>query len=347
MEFYTEIPVIDKHFTGNSFLSPLRPDNNPTANYYYTDTNKLKLRDYGISFNGDVFDVISYLTKISIKSSQGFVLLLHKIASDFQIHKYESKEERDILNLNVKNYVEIKSLKGYKVVPRKFNKVDYNYWTLQYGITQDMLRIAKIIPIDELYITDFNGFFYRRYVYSNNNPGYAYYGGTENGVNIWKCYFPFSTDKKKKFTTNKSFIQGEHMLVPAEICVLTKSYKDVLCYKSFGIQAVAVASESSLPDKDFIFKLKSYYNVVISNMDYDTAGIKLSNKLKKIYNIQPVMFTQGKYGSINYGVKDFSDFIKLYGREKALQLLIMTIGNYREDLDNINIINYNILKDIK
>lgn len=341
--FYLKIPVNEKTLVGNSFTSPFRNDNNPTCNYYYTDFGKLKLVDYAIGFNGDIFDIVSNKTKLSIKSAQGFVLLLHKIASDFRIHKYTNKEEREKLNINISAYTKEKSLKVIKIIPRKFNRFDDIYWNKQYGITEAYIKAAKIIPVDELWMSDYDGELHRRYRYNAKNPAYAYYGGNENGINIWKVYFPLSTDKRKKFLSNKSFIQGLHLLKPAEFCILTKSYKDVLCYKSFGIQSVALASETLLPTKIQILNITDLFNITVSNMDYDKAGILISNRLKKEHNIPPLMFTKGRYNQPNYGVKDFSDFVAYFGRDKAQELIKITLDKYRPQLDEINTYNYNSL----
>lgn len=345
--YYTKIPVSEKTLIGNSFTSPFRNDNNPTCNYYYTDFGKLKLVDYATDFNGDVFDIVSYKTRISIKSSQGFVLLLHKIASDFRIHKYTNSAERDKLHINITAYTKERTLKIIKVIPRKFNRFDEMYWTKQYGITQEYLRAAIVIPVDELWVSGYDGELYRRYRYNAKNPAYAYYGGKENGINIWKIYFPLSPDRKKKFLSNKSFMQGTHLLKPAEVCVITKSYKDVLCFKSFGLQSVALASESQLPTKVQILPILSLFNICVSVMDYDKAGILMANKLKKEYNIPPLMFTKGRFNQPNYGVKDFSDFISFFGREKAQELLNITLNKYREQLDEINIYHYKSLLWLK
>lgn len=347
MEYYTNIPV-NSTTTTIQFNSPLRPDNTPSANYYYAKDNKgevrLKLKDWGKgAFNGDIFDVASYFTKIKSNTSQGFKLLLHKIAFDFRIHKYENEEERRELLTILNTYHKTSQLKVFKVTPRAWNVYDERYWYKKYFIGSDLLRIGKVIPIQNLQIEGKDGYLYNNYSYSAKDPAYAYYGGVINGIQIWKIYFPFRL-KGRKFLTNYSFIQGLDIFQPARIGIITKSYKDVLCYKLFKIEAIAIPSETYVMSKEEYFNIKSKCDIVLTNFDYDKAGILLANKYKKIHKCSPLMFTRGKYNQPDFGVKDFSEFIEKYGVEATIRMIQNLLNTFEEDLTSINLYNYNSLK---
>jgi len=266
------------------------------------------------------------------------------IASDFRIHKYKNGEERIKLQLTISEYTKQQSLKVFKVIPRKFNRFDEQYWTKQYGITQEQLRAAKIIPIQEYYLLGFDGYFIKRYSYFSSNPGYAYYGGEENGIKLWRLYFPLVKDKRRKFVVNKAFVQGKHLLRPAQVGLVAKSYKDALCYKSFGIQSLGLASETIILPREDYNDIHPLFDIMASNMDYDRQGIRMANKLKNQYNISPIMFTRGRFHQPDYGVKDFSDFIVAYGRNKAEYLIHNMLDKYQEELEYFNKYNYNSLK---
>lgn len=350
MEYYTGVPVTNITVQGNSFNSPFRNDPNPTCNYYYniskTGEERLKIKDWNGTFHGDIFDVASHFEKIKSNTSQGFKLLLYKIASNFKIHKYVDSKEREKLFTVIENHVALNNLKIFKVIPRVWNEYDKRYWFDRYGISSDILKQLKVIPVKELYIADNNGQFYLKYSYTKKDPAFAYYGGKIEGITIWKIYFPFRTKSKTtpKFLTNYKFIQGLHCFLPSRIGIITKSLKDVAVYKSIGIQAVGIHSETYLMTKDEFFDIKNKCDIVLTNFDYDKTGIILANKYKRVHGCLPLMFTRGKYNQPDFGVKDVSDFREAFGREKLLILINNLLDKYSEDLNTINKYNYDSLK---
>lgn len=344
MEYYLNIPVNSSTLQSNSFLSPFRIDNEPTCNYYYIidrfRNKKLKINDWNGTFNGDVFDVASWATKIKTNTSQGFILLLHKICYDFNIYIYNNNEERDKLNYTLQEYHTNISIKTFTIIPRKWNEYDKRYWYDKYRIGKDLLKIGKVLPVQEIYIEgEINK---KVYKYFSKDPAYAYYGGIKNGIKIWNIYFPFRKKGERRFMTNYRFIQGLDSFQPARIGIITKSLKDVLCYKRFGIQAIAVASETHLLTPDEIFDIKNRCDIIITNFDYDKTGIRLANKYKKKYGILPLMFTRGKHNQIDFGVKDFSEFIENFGDEATKKLINNILNIHKEDLDNFNKHIYNL-----
>lgn len=350
--YYTKIPVNNNTLKGNSFLSPLRKDNKHTCNYYYNNNNKLRLKDWNGSFDGDVFDIVSLLGFKDIKPNprtpQGFQLILHKIAKDFKLNYYGDKDNRIKFENHINTIKYNKFIKVFKIVPRPLLKLDKRYWYDKYGISSKLLKEAKVIPVKELKVENNEGYINTVYRYKSYNPVYAYYGGKVKGVNIWKIYFPLKIKGFSKFMTNKSFIQGHHLLkLRTPFLVITKSYKDALCITTFGIDAIALPSESTSLTKDQYLKYKSYYDVIISVMDYDRTGIRMANRLKKDYNIIPIMFTRGLFNSVDYGIKDFSDFVDIYGRDKMKKLLKSVLNKYKYLLDDINNYTYNKLKWLK
>lgn len=348
MEFYTGVPVTDYTLIGSSFTSPFREDENPTCNYWYSTSTRtgevrLRLKDWRGDFNGDIFDVASHRTKISAKTPQGFKLLLHKIARDFNIHKYTESQERDKLDITVIEYKRQAELVTFKVQPRAWNRFDKAYWYDKFGIGSELLKLAKCIPVQELNILGKDGYFHSIYKYHSKDPAYAYYQGQSNGINLWKIYFPLNKNRRK-FMTNSFLLQGKDFFIPSRVGLITKSLKDVLVLRNYGISAIAVPAETYLMTKDEYFDFKSKCDVIITNFDYDPAGIRLAQKYKKVHGCQPLMFTRGRYGTTDYGVKDFSEFRELYGHEKT-QLLIQTILNqYIEGLDEITKYNYKSLQ---
>ena len=354
MEYYTNILVTKETLVGNSFTSPFRQDDYPTCNYYYKQDSKgevrLKLKDWNGSFDGDIFDIASYVTKVSSKTGQGFKLLLHKIARDFSIHKYSLSQEREKLDNLVKDYISKKELKVLKVHPRGLNRFDKKYWYDKFGIGSELLKIARIIPVQSLEIQGQDGYLTTVYNYQSRDPAYAYYGGIVNGITIWRIYFPLREKTRAgntKFITNYSFIQGLHLIKPARVGIITKSYKDALCLRTYNIEAIGVPSETYLMTKEEFFNFKINFDVVFTNFDYDRTGIRLANKYKRVHGCLPLMFTKGKHNQINYGVKDFSEFREQYGHIKMINLITTLIDKYEEDITSINTYNYESLQWIQ
>lgn len=352
MGFYTGIPVIDRYFTGNTFCNPFRKDTTPTCNYYYSPVDgKLRMRDYsGRSygqedrmFNADIFDVVALRHELRTDEKQSFKLILNIIAKDFKIHVYEDPNEIVQFDKFLKNQTSFKKkIKIFKVVPRKWNGADGYYWHTKYGITSAMLNKHKVIPVQELWVEDNKGFLNRTYVYRNNDPAYAYYGGVENGINLWKVYFPFRRhSSQSKTLTNKSFMEGLDTLVPAPIGLITKSKKDVMALDMFNIQSASLASESTPPTPDQVFMLKKTFDFLFSLLDFDRAGIRMAKFLKKHYGIEPLMFTRGWYGSVDYGVKDFSDFREAYGFDKTIEVIKTAFDYYEDCFEYSNKLIYN------
>jgi hypothetical protein len=351
MEYYTGIKVDNTTLEGNSFLSPFREDNDYTCNYWYSISQRtrevrLKLKDWNGEFDGDIFDVASIKTKINSKTSQGFKLLLCKIARDFKIHKYTSQEEREKLDYEINQYKGQTETRVIVVHPRKLNRFDESYWTKKFGISKELLRYGLVIFADRIEIEGKDGYLKLSYTYNSRDPAYAYYGGEINGIKKWRIYFPL---RKKgsglpRFYSNSTFIQGIHMIIPARVCIITKSHKDVLVYRSFGYIAVAVPSETYVMTKNEISYLKRHFDILITNFDYDKTGIRLTQHYKRIHKINPIMFTKGRFNQPNYGVKDLSEFREMYGETKTKELLDSLMDKYQDELHQITLYNYNSLK---
>ena len=329
MEFYLKIPVSNDNFFGSAFCNPFREDKNPTCNYYYDERGKLRVRDFGGDlldrlYNMDIFDVVGHIYNLDSNEKQHFKLIQHIIAKDFKLNIYADRVE-EVIKLDtflVLQKERKRRTKLIKIVPRAWNKQDEFYWYKRYGISYHTLKAHKVIPAQEVWLEDSKGFMNRIYIYTEANPAYAYYGGKENDINLWKVYFPLNTNPKyNKIVTNKQFEQGLDTFLPTKIGIVTKSLKDIMVLKEFNLQAVCVSAESILLSKDTYFTVKSLSGFVVSLMDYDSTGIRMANKLKKAYNIQPLMLTRGRFGTYDYGVKDISDFREAYGKKKTYNLI--------------------------
>lgn len=349
MDKFLGFPVNSKTLSPNSISSPYREDNNPSCNYYYNTNGKLRFRDHTTGLNYDCFDVVAQEIKVSVNNKQGFMFVLEEIAKAFRLHKFENYDEVLKYEIKKRNHLKkikkIKNIIQYKVILRDFNYHDASYWKQGELEKKDL---KGVFIIKEIYVSYDNQNFKHFYSYNPKDPCYGYYGGKDFflKINKWKFYFPFRIkgDKRgQRFYTNSSFIQGFQYLKPAKFCILTKSFKDVKVFNKIGLQSCAVSAETIEPTKEEAFKLKSYFDIVITCFDYDRTGMKMAQSLRKKYNFTPLMFTNGFFNSFDYKSKDSFDYVKNNSLESLKKIIDSLYEKNIEEIDNyVNSINNNI-----
>lgn len=356
MERYTGIVVNNYTLAGNSVRSPFRADPNPTCNFYYTDKGKLRFRDWSgpnksIYHDADVFDVAGLHYKLNSRIPSHFNMIINFIARDFKIHNYSDFDRSRVLTERLHTvYTEhIKKLSTpnvYKVIPRKPNKYDIEYWS-NFNISIELLKKGFVYCVKEIYKINDDGTFKQFYTYNVSNPCYGYYNGkNEDKIGIWKFYYPFAKKPYPRFTQNIPAYFGEHLVTGSRIGLITKAYKDVLSILSFeeDIDCMSLVAEGTFPDKDKMFRFLRYHDINFVLLDFDLTGIRMANKIRKEYPVIVLFLTNGRFGTKDYGAKDISDYIKIHGRYKAHQLILEVLDYYREDLEYIEQQNYNLLK---
>jgi len=350
MERYLGITVT----FGDLVKNPKRIDNNPTCSFYYTSSNKLKFRDLSGYFWGDCFDVCAKEIGVDSGSKRGFMFVLHTIAKDFRIHKYEDYKEVIIYDKKTNIYFNEKKEKiktAFYIVYRPYNNYDINYWST-YNVNINLLKAGKVYVAKEIYISKNGQDFSLLYTYKTKDPAYCYYGGKTKGSIDWKIYYPFRS-KGLRFHTNSSFLQGRELITCGRVCVITKSYKDVLSLRSFGIQAVAPTTETTLLTKDDFMWLKFLFDYIVSCMDYgttntiDRTGRHMAWLLRKEYRIDPIMLTNGQFDTEDFGAKDFTDYVENNSALEAVDLLTKVHKPYLEDFNSLDKYYYKQLKYIK
>lgn len=105
--------------------------------------------------------------------------------------------------------------------------------------------------------------------------------------------------------------------------VITKSLKDVMVLYEYGITAIAPCSENVFVTDVQYNKLKSKYKRIFLLYDNDLPGMQAMFKIKKAYSDLKILFLP-RYG----GDKDISDFRKVHGHKKTLELINKTREYY-------------------
>jgi len=297
-EYYLGVKVQTK----KNFKSPLRKDKFPSCRFKYFG-NTLIFKDFGGYFTGNCFSLVMHIFKLSYKEA------LEKIVFDFSLNNKKIIYNNIILD-DVNTH---KKPADIKIKKREFDEQDLKYWK-QFNIDISILNKFNVYAIDTLWVNKRINYFHIK-----DDPAYAYYFG--NG--FFKIYFPLR--KKYKFLSNTNITQGLLQLPKhGDTVIITKSYKDVMSLYSFGINAIAPQTEVLLPNQRLILKLKENYKKVLLFYDFDYPGIKSSNEAKRKYNIYPLFLTNGRFGSKNYGAKDFSDYVKSHSLKEVNELIKTT-----------------------
>lgn len=307
---------------GKMFHAPYRKDTNPSFNIFYSvRKNKYIAKDMARRSSWDIFDYIQMIYCVD------FYTALVRINIDFGLNLDYSPNRCTLGSSPYKEVTEDthrrldefdKKVKGeinIQIVDRGFNQADADYW-LPYNIGSVLLRQYNVIPVKKLFINK-----ELKYEYNPNNPCYAYLfpRASYRSKDHIKVYFPFKRDYRFLGNiTNNSDIQGYDQCDirgPGQNLVLTKSMKDVMCLRSFGIEAMAIHGETQRFNPDFIRHLRKWYRNIISLYDRDVAGVGGSKYLWDTYKISPLFIHK------NYECKDISDLHKVQGKKITLQFI--------------------------
>lgn len=281
--------IFEKYFgfypdTNKFYLNPLRTDDKrPGCRFYYDGRGVLKFNDFGRKTNWDCFNVVQLV------ESCNFAKALEIVATQFNI-----KRTITFTPLN-KRAIEI------KVASVEWGVRNLEYWK-QYHITQEWLEYFNVKPIKAFWLNE------QRYNTAFENA-YCYYFYN----NKKKIYLP-DREYARFYQNTSSLIQGlEQLPETGDVLVITKSYKDVISLRMFGIFAIAPASESVLISPELISELSTRFTSIYSLMDNDRAGKHMAWLLRKEFNIPPLLFPKDMK-------KDWSDNLKHYGTQFILEL---------------------------
>lgn len=288
--------------------SPLRRDNHPSMGIICTN-NRIYYTDFATKERGDLYNLLSQLWNCSFNE------VLNRIMNDFPntlSNEYRSKKK------NKGGYKRTHSIIKCKV--RDWEKHDIEYWG-SYGIGIEWLKYADVYPVSHKIVCKDD----KTYVFGADKYAYAYVEFKE-GKTTLKIYQPFNTNGYKWSNNHDSSVISLWTKVPekGKDIVICSSLKDALClWANTGIPAVAVQGEGYGMSNTAISELKRRFANVFICFDNDEAGLKDGVKLSE------------QTGFINLvlpdieGGKDISDYRKLLGKEKFIQLIKEMFNNFK------------------
>jgi hypothetical protein len=280
-EYYLGFPVEE----GKIFLSPLRDEDNPSANLFYATNGNLLLKDFGFK-TVNIWQYVMYIYNLTFREA------VVKVAEDLGLHtsikadipaskKTPKKRDRVSIEIRVK----------------RWNEETFKYWN-EYYITKETLRLYNTVPIDRLWLSG-------EYL-PIKQPAYSY----EFGKGYRKVYLPFS-DKMRFISNVPGYMYSGYEQLPwvEDLLIITKSHKDVMVWYELGYHAISPQGEGHKIEHEFLMMLLKRFKKIILNYDNDRAGKLYSNQLANAYKLPELFIPESK---------DISDYIKEFGKEQSL-----------------------------
>ena len=288
------------------FRSRLRNDHNPTCSMYRNKSGTLIYKDFATSEHLDCINYVMTLFKC------GYYDALKIIANDFGIIKSSDlqKNRGKIISKDFK--IEEKEFSKIEVELQDFTELELKWWN-KYGITPEILKKFNVYSCKHVWL---NGNLMLKS--QQHFPLFGYYGGKYQGNELWRIYMP-KTKTNFKFMGNwpTKKIQGYDQLPKkGKLLVITKSLKDSMVLNSLSIPSCSPNSETQFISESVLNDFRSRFDNIVVLFDNDSTGITFMNKLKKQY--PDLIYT---WIPRKYGVKDISDYYKMYKRKETLNLI--------------------------
>ena len=317
MEYYLQVPV-----KKGLFRSTLRKDRHPTCSFYRNKFGTLIFKDFATGQYLNAFTVVQTIYGCSFYKALKIIANDFNIVRDDSLQKNQGKINHNFIRLDKNHTCKI------QVQTKDFTEKELNWWN-QFGITLELLNKYNVFSCKYIFIND--SIFAK---YTSTCSIYGYYGGTcienKEKIELWKIYFP--EKKNYRFVNNwpARKVQGYDQLPEkAKLLIITKSMKDVMCFNSLNISAIAPCSENIFVSDHMLDSLKERFKYIVVFYDNDRAGMYNMSKIRRKH--PELIYT---YIPKKYKCKDISDFYKENGRVESLKLINKFIVWLRENHRN-------------
>lgn len=303
--------------------APYRKDANPSFTYFYYN-GKLLWKDHGRGEAGNLFQLVSKMFGLSIYDA------LIKVNEDFDLgfdHNRAKNKSYFSFNSNLQDTnmdLSEKKIK-IKVSFRDFTPTDDFYWS-RVGIKTKFLPSFGVYSIGAHEITARDNKTYRVF-YEPDEIAYAYrlvYKEEE----FFKLYFPLATPDKKWLNNIKAdlMLGMGRFTTDRSLLIIAKSYKDAICLRHMGYNAVSPINETSLINETIINRLKEMFLKIVVFLDNDTAGLRTAQKYKDVYGLESIRMYHANSEYDPDLSKDITDFVTDYDFEAAKDMMKKILG---------------------
>jgi hypothetical protein len=288
--------------------SPFREDKEPSfliSNRY----GSLGYIDYGSTeHRGDCVHFVRQLFNLPSLDAT-----LRKIDQDFSLGISSGKLSNDYKQI-IKEYKQPESIgKRYtkiQVQPKKFTKMDLDYWNLFYQDVSDLKR-ENIYSVAKIFLNK------KRFSFDETQPifGYFYEGD-------WKIYRPFETKKRKWLPNNVpiTVMDGKDCIKDADIAFINKSKKDYMVIRKLLPTTCAVQNEGvACFTPENVKFLRDNSKKQILSFDSDTAGVKSSLQITDMFGFDYCNVPK-KY--LAEGINDWAGLAQKYNLDIIEKYLI-------------------------
>ena len=317
LKYFNELEIFqhyidDEVMLGKLILSPLRRENKASFGFFVGEGNEICFNDFKLG-KGD------FIQFLRLRDGLTYFEALSKVANDFNLQddyicKIYPKSSDNSPKVRIIKDDMLSKFTGYYLgkKAREWQSHDVLFWR-QFGIGKETLEFFNVQPISFIFIGD-KCFPADKYAYC--------FIEMKDGIETYKIYQPFSENYKWINNHNNSVFQGWTQLPETgKTLIITKSLKDVMClYEVAKLPSVAMQSENVLPKRHVFDQLQSRFTDVelLYDNDFDAVqnwGRIFADKFAKEFGLVD-SFIPDKYKA-----KDFSDLVKLMGKEAAVHIL--------------------------
>lgn len=298
---------------GILYRSPFRYDEKPTVSLFTSKKTKdILFTDFALGKTGDVLKFVNMYAKHQGIYVETLFDTISYINMQMELNLFTSNPKK----IKVSNRALPERQKSPLLFKsREFTNKDLKYWQ-QFNVSKELLIEHDIRSIQYM-LNENNEVVYE---FAKNRLAFALI--TLDKV---KIYCPESIDFKWRSNVPGNvweYYQGVHNLKYKNTLLITKSYKDLLTFKALAngekFDVVAPQSETVTLVPEFVEYIKNRYERIIVVMDYDLAGVRAANQLKKLYGFE-VKFVSSDRVNVNGKLKclhkDISDYTLFKGIE--------------------------------
>lgn len=268
--------------------SPFRQDRSPSFGFFKT-SNGILWKDLGNNEAGDVFLFVKKHLEQNGYGHLEYPEVYKIINQDFGlgIGKLLREPVQQFAPTSNEPIRSKKKKAQIRVLQKHFSLQELDYWN-EYRIGYPYLKMYNVGAARTVYLNN-----KITHMTSVESPVFFYYFPLTDSV---KVYRPFAKTEKKKWLSNvnstadiQGWVQCNFGKKKIKTLVLTKAMKEVMFFRTFGIDAIAIQGEGHYYTVETINFLKEHCERLVSLYDRDKQGIKSSRFLWKTHKIIPFL----------------------------------------------------------
>ncbi len=293
------------------YTNPLRIDEAPDCKFYRSEkTGVIRLNDFAYAWKFDCFELVCHIYKCKYYDA-----CLH-IIKDMKLLSAEVDESSQ-LHFSLSEATIQKVTRNIQVATREISLKELQHWQKYINsLSPKWLKQHGCYGLDRVWVDD-----KVMYDYKRNDIAFVY--KIDKGNKFQCAFVDTKLDIRFMLTTTDMLIGINEIDYTKSYIIITKSFKDWLLMKKFGLNVVAILSENLYVFKWVYILIKFKYK--LSLFDNDRQGKRCSVVYRRDYSCIPLLFPVTD-------PKDFSDNLEKYGENDMLDL-ITEVREYYEITD--------------